>query len=991
MHRFITVSLLLVSFFSTAVFSQSISTAVYLEKSPVIDGKMAAGEWSQSSVITGFVNSFTDSGRFTDEQMTAYLAYDKTHFYLGFAIPLGKEQLQTPKAAKRDGRVWADDCVEIFFQPAVKTKPEQIFHFIGNSKGVIYDEKNGEKSWDGKWNYSVSVEDKTWFGELAIPFSEFGAAFPENNSAWGMNINCDLMSLKTGRHWARVGESITNWEKFGKVVFSTEAPAVQLLGLGKLEQGKLNLSADICTKLNSSADELQAALLIDGKVQKSWSLKTKKGGKEKISFEKTIAGKRDRLLEFRVSSSDKKVLHKSSVPFLIRNRMNVISSYYSLYKKLEVRIDVSGFAGTKEGLKAVVSAVEAGSKKIIQEKEIDSFEKTKAMATLDVSSFKEGKYEINTSLQQNGKVLEESKEKFIYMNAVIPGKTVLSATQLSLAIDWFIEGDDNENCRVSVAYRKKGKVSWKTALDLLRIENMVNDGRGTDDPAIKEGTRNRRYWTFNPPVMFGNRLSGSIFYLKPDTTYDILLKLVDPDGGTAQRVLTARTRKIPKASTVGKTLHVAPGAAAGDGTAAKPFGSPKEAEQVAVPGDIIILHAGEYGQLSVSKDGEPERPVVWRGIDRDKVVLKKIRADGRKYLFFENLTVKSKKMGMHANSGVGIVVRGCLFESKLHCLNAGGSVSPPRDYDIVDNVFFGPLKWSDPKGPVGKAEGIMINGSGHVIARNFLAGFCDAMTVGGKATKNVDVFRNDIWVTTDDGIECDYAYSNIRVYENRLTNTYDSFSNQPLFGGPCYWIRNVIVNAGKKAIKFHCGPSGIYLMHNSIITSTLSWTDGDFRNVITRNNLFTGDVGPAPNWNVLHGMNGINNDFDYDGIQRNFKRLIEFYTQNRQGKPGKVNYNSLKEFYEDTGMEEHGIEFGLDIFSKMKKLPEKDKAHLPGVLDISLAESGAPVDAGAVLPSIHDSFTGKAPDLGAYEVGKPVPHYGPSPEIFKINFKDYIK
>ncbi|MHC4874294.1 MAG: right-handed parallel beta-helix repeat-containing protein, partial [Planctomycetota bacterium] len=456
------------------------------------------------------------------------------------------------------------------------------------------------------------------------------------------------------------------------------------------------------------------------------------------------------------------------------------------------------------------------------------------------------------------------------------------------------------------------------------------------------------------------------------------------------RVLTARTRKIPRASTKGKTLHVAPGGAAGDGTAAKPFGSPKEAEAAAVPGDIIVLHAGEYGQLSVSKDGEPDRPIVWRGIDRAGVVLQKIRADNRKYLFFENLTVKSKKMGMHVNSGVGIVVRGCLFESKLHCFNAGGSVSPPRDYYIVDNVFSGPLKWSDPKGPVGKAEGIMINGSGHVIARNFLTGFCDAMTVGGKATKNVDVFRNDILVTTDDGIECDYAFRNIRIYENRLTNTFDSFSNQPLFGGPCYWIRNVIINAGKKAIKFHCGPSGIYLLHNSIITSTLSWTDGDFRNLISRNNIFTGYYGAGPNWNVLHNMNGINNDFDYDGIQRNGKRLIEFYTQNRQGKPGKVSYYSLKEFTEDTGMEEHGVEFGLDIFSKLKKLPAKETVHLPGSVNCALAEGSVAVDAGEVLPNINDNFTGKGPDLGVYEIGKPIPHYGPSPEIFKIDYKELI-
>ena len=37
----------------------------------------------------------------------------------------------------------------------------------------------------------------------------------------------------------------------------------------------------------------------------------------------------------------------------------------------------------------------------------------------------------------------------------------------------------------------------------------------------------------------------------------------------------------------------------------------------------------------------------------------------------------------------------------------------------------------------------------------------------------------------------------------------------------------------------------------------------------------------------------------------------------------------------------------------------------------------AAIDAGAALPNINDSFSGKAPDLGAYESGRPLPHYGP--------------
>ena len=37
------------------------------------------------------------------------------------------------------------------------------------------------------------------------------------------------------------------------------------------------------------------------------------------------------------------------------------------------------------------------------------------------------------------------------------------------------------------------------------------------------------------------------------------------------------------------------------------------------------------------------------------------------------------------------------------------------------------------------------------------------------------------------------------------------------------------------------------------------------------------------------------------------------------------------------------------------------------------------VDAGAVLPNINEGFLGAAPDLGAFELGQPLPAYGPRP------------
>lgn len=45
--------------------------------------------------------------------------------------------------------------------------------------------------------------------------------------------------------------------------------------------------------------------------------------------------------------------------------------------------------------------------------------------------------------------------------------------------------------------------------------------------------------------------------------------------------------------------------------------------------------------------------------------------------------------------------------------------------------------------------------------------------------------------------------------------------------------------------------------------------------------------------------------------------------------------------------------------------------------DFRLQPGSAPVDRGVPLPNITDGFSGKAPDLGAFESGQPVPHYGP--------------
>ena len=125
---------------------------------------------------------------------------------------------------------------------------------------------------------------------------------------------------------------------------------------------------------------------------------------------------------------------------------------------------------------------------------------------------------------------------------------------------------------------------------------------------------------------------------------------------------------------------------------------------------------------------------------------------------------------------------------------------------------------------------------------------------------------------------------------------------------------------------------------------------------------------------------------DYDGIMRTHGRLMQLRTCDRKGKVAQEDYTSLKQFFEVTGLEEHGIEITMDIFADLAGLPRKGQLSHPAKWNAALKPGGIAEDAGAPLPNVNEDFAGKAPDLGAHEVGRPAPRYGPSPDVYGVDW-----
>lgn len=587
-------------------------------------------------------------------------------------------------------------------------------------------------------------------------------------------------------------------------------------------------------------------------------------------------------------------------------------------------------------------------------------------------------------------------------NATTPGKLIVQEpTLICLGFEWQIAGDENMNCRVDVEYRARGEAAWRKALPLFRVENVAYRNQYPAGDRVNGGKPYFKY--VKDPVPFGNKLAGSIFDLVPDTEYEVRFSLKDPDGGEETRSVTVRTRAEPRAPEGGRTLHVVPGDGGGDGSEARPFKGIPAALDAAQPGDVVLLSPGTYPAFKLFRDGLPGKPITLRGVDAEKCVIEgpgAVSAEksqdvvvdmrGRSQIIVERLTVRNGAWGIRMERGADLTVRRCNVIDCDVSVAAWAKESRGKRFLVCDNRIVARKGQGMGMGPgAGKEvigdEGVVLTGDGHVVCHNYIQGFSDGLSFGsididaqGVAdygpNTSLDVYGNEIHNCLDDGLELDWGRSNVRVFRNRVTNSLKGVSCQPVFGGPIYIIRNVLIN-NQSTFKFHCEPSGMVMYHNTAFTSS-GWTGGDWHHGITRNNIFTSRFG------YVIRTNGRDADMDYDGLL-----MPEVLTRSAAIVVGGKGGKTLDEFQTASGLEKHAVLLSLaDFAAPGLQLPETDydKKVFPffkvGEHDLTLNPAGKAVDAGEVLPNVNDGFAGKGPDLGAYEVGLPQLRFGPRPD-----------
>ena len=618
-------------------------------------------------------------------------------------------------------------------------------------------------------------------------------------------------------------------------------------------------------------------------------------------------------------------------------------------------------------------------------------------------------------------------------NSTQPGRFIVEhPTLLNLGFEWAITGDANRNATVTVDYRAAGESSWRPAMPLVRIggekifrqrehlDYTVPDGFAGSILNLTPGTEYECRFRLADP----DGVSG-------EATHSVRVKTrTEPQpyrGGRTLHVYPAdyQGQRIEPSFT--GILEAYYGAGLGDWNVVW--------ERRAQPGDTLLVHAGLYrnerlnyvdplatpfdGTMALTLKGTREKPITIKAAGDGEVIFdgagnhNVFDVAATQYHIFDGLTIRNTDIAFFAGQkevggAVGLTVKNCRME------NIGFGVwteyAGSSDFYIADNLFlgrddrfrligWGGGRWASP-GAYGSHlltsyYAIKVYGPGHVIAHNAIAYFHDGLGISTYGTpetdperqaSSIDIYNNDIHLSNDDIMETDGGVHNVRVFQNRGVNAAQGgYSSQPVFGGPIYFYRNLLYNVPTGvAFKFSAKPAGMFVFHNTIIAEHT--IRDPYSNAHYRNNLFLGR--DTPDRGIMTWANATAAySSDYNGYRPN-KGVKAQYSW-LAPKPGETAYepkpgdwksfSSLAELRSATGQEAHGRELDFDIFESLAP-PDPSKRHAvyhSMDLNFRLKPGSAAIDAGVPIPTVNDDFSGRAPDLGALELGKPEPKYGP--------------
>src|SRR5262245_36180543 len=149
--------------------------AVRTDGTFAVDGVLDEAAWMAATPITDLRQSTPDPGAPGTQKSEIRILYDDDNLYVGAWLFENRKRLRD-RMIRRDGVLQDTDFLSVIFD---SYHDHRVGYRFGTWPGgvekdqtVIGDGGIGDVSWDAVWDLATSIDDRGWYVEMRIPFSQ---------------------------------------------------------------------------------------------------------------------------------------------------------------------------------------------------------------------------------------------------------------------------------------------------------------------------------------------------------------------------------------------------------------------------------------------------------------------------------------------------------------------------------------------------------------------------------------------------------------------------------------------------------------------------------------------------------------------------------------------------------------------------------------------------------------------------------------------------
>ncbi len=394
------------------------------KSAPVVDGKLAAGEYADAVILGGSFRGWGVSPR--PQSPTVYLKRTADRFHVLVDNPLKEGERPSMRGAVPDNPgIAMGNAIELFFLPH---QPDgellAYIQFIGNARGCIYDALSRPQvgvtyvaEFNLPWQYANTIVPGHWHSEISTTFADLNVASTADGEWFDFDIGRDGGTGPNGVHSYTMAYHQIQNGKGVRIVFDADAPATQWLSFGDFEHARFNPHLRLVGNGRESTLTVQVAVhapdkAADGGLPLLWEssreLTVPADGMAEVAFSHDLAVESRGVARYRIVDADGTVRFYRELPYQTNasppplyaqaeaKPLVATAEMAPSYGRIGVSADIIDFPGDKEKVAVDVVAKRQGT--ALARLRLERFQLDFATGILAVGELTEGAYDIEFQL-----------------------------------------------------------------------------------------------------------------------------------------------------------------------------------------------------------------------------------------------------------------------------------------------------------------------------------------------------------------------------------------------------------------------------------------------------------------------------------------------------------------------------------------------------------------------------------------------------------------